>query len=94
MIAPLHERLAGWLNQLVVFDLHAPFVAIGLLKEVGADFVLLADADLHDLRDTSTSREMYVVKVSRVGVQPNRKRMLVRLDEVVAIALLKDVQAG
>jgi hypothetical protein len=46
---------------------------------------------VHDLRDTTTSRELYVLDARRHGVNPNRKRVLVRREEVVSLSLVDDV---
>jgi hypothetical protein len=87
-------RLGAWLGEVVVVDSFHPFVVLGTLTAVAADCLLLADADLHDLRDTETTRELYVVKAARHGIQPNRGELLVRLDQVLAVAPLASVEAG
>ena len=52
---------------------------------------LFRDADLHDLRDTRTSRENYVAASVATGVKRNRKRVLLVRSEIVAVSLLEDV---
>ena len=51
------DELVG---QDVVIDMKSPFVCLGKLVRLGEHFLELRDADLHDLRDTATSRENYV----------------------------------
>jgi hypothetical protein len=51
----------------------------------------LRNADLHDLRDTDTSRENYVAASVATGIKRNRKRVVIFRSEVVAISLLTDV---
>ena len=51
-----------------------------------AQFIELRDADLHDFRDSSATREIYVHDSVRLGIRRNRARVLVRRDEIVAIA--------
>jgi hypothetical protein len=82
------QHLVG---QVVVLDLSSPFVCIGQLAESGPDFVVLVDADVHDLRDTSLSREQYVVKSRQYGPIVNRRRAWIQLREIVALARLEDV---
>ena len=77
-----------------MLDAGSPYVVIGRLESASADFVELTDADLHDFRDSETTREIYLVKTARLGVQDNRARVLVRLAEIVAVSRLADVQAG
>ena len=59
--------------------------------DVDEHFLELKNADLHDLRDTDTSRENYVAASVATGVKRNRKRLFVSRTEVVAIARLDDV---
>ena len=79
------------LGQLVVIDLRSPYVCLGKLKRLDAEFLEVADADFHDLRDTQTSRENYVAASQATGVKRNRKRVLVVRAEIVAISRLDDV---
>jgi hypothetical protein len=78
-------------GQIVVLDLVSPFVCIGLLVAVDRDCLLLEDADLHDLRDTATTREVYVLDVRRHGAVANRRRIWVSIREVVSLSRLEDV---
>jgi small nuclear ribonucleoprotein (snRNP)-like protein len=83
--------LAEMIGGKVVIDLRSTFVALGTL--IGADelFLALKNADLHDLRDTDTTREIYVVESKLTGIKRNRKRVLVLRSDMVAIARLEDV---
>ena len=62
-----------------------------LLKRVEEHCFELRNADLHDLRDTDTSRENYVAASVATGIKRNRKRVILFRSEVVAISLLTDV---
>ena len=75
----------------VVVDCRSEFVALGTLVRFDDAFVELKNADLHDLRDTRTDRENYVVACVRTGVKRNRKRVLLSRTDIVAVALLADV---
>lgn len=88
--SPQLQELAG---QCVVLDLQAPFVIVGTL--IGADhrYLHLAEADVHDLRDTATTRDLYVLEVRRHGVNPNRRSVLVTRDQVVSLSALQEVLA-
>ena len=46
---------------------------------------------MHDLRDSSTTRELYVLDIRRHGLGPNRRRVLISRTDVVGISLLDDV---
>jgi hypothetical protein len=83
--------LEEYIDRKVVLDFRDEYVCLGTLKAVGPQFIELKNADLHDLRDTDTSRENYVVASVRTGIKRNRKRLLVSRNEVVAVSLLEDV---
>jgi hypothetical protein len=83
--------LDEFLNRKVVLDLVSTYVCLGKLIRYDEHFVELKYADLHDLRDTDTTRELYIADSAATGIKRNRKRVLVRRSEVVAISLLEDV---
>lgn len=86
--APSFDDLLG---QTVVLDLSSPYVYVGRLAETRGEFLLLADADVHDLRDSVTTREKYVLAVRGHGVSANRRWVWVSRREVVGISRLEDV---
>jgi small nuclear ribonucleoprotein (snRNP)-like protein len=83
--------LDEFIDQKVVVDCKNEFVCLGTLKGYDAHFLELRNADLHDLRDTDTSRENYVAASVATGIKRNRKKVVLRREEVVAIARLEDV---
>ena len=83
--------LDEFLERKVVVDLTTTFVCLGKLSRYDDHFLELKNADLHDLRDTDTTRENYVADSVATGVKRNRKRVLIRRDQMVAISLLDDV---
>jgi small nuclear ribonucleoprotein (snRNP)-like protein len=83
--------LEEMLGQKVVVDLRSPFVCLGQLQRVDEHFLELRNADLHDLRDTDTTRENYVAASRATGIKRNRKRVLVCRAEMIAVARLDDV---
>ena len=78
-------------DQKVVIDLKSAYVCLGTLVSMDDQFLELRNADVHDLRDTHTSRENYVAESRLTGIKRNRKRVLVRRDDMVAISRLEDV---
>jgi hypothetical protein len=75
----------------VVVDLRSEYVSLGTLARIDEKFIELKNADLHDLRDTDTTRENYVASSVATGVKRNRKRVLLTRHEIVAISRLEDV---
>ena len=83
--------LEEFLDQKVVIDFRSQFVCLGTLRTIGEHFLELRNADMHDLRDTDTSRENYVAASVATGIKRNRKRIIVSRAEVVAVSKLDDV---
>ena len=79
------------IGQKVVIDLRSTFVCLGTLVRVDDHYLELRNADLHDLRDTQTSRENYVAESLATGVKRNRKRLLLNRADLVAISRQEDV---
>jgi small nuclear ribonucleoprotein (snRNP)-like protein len=83
--------LQEMIDKKVVLDLASTYVCLGRLVRFDDHFVELKNADLHDLRDTDTTRELYVADSVATGIKRNRKRVLIRRCEVVAVSLLEEV---
>ncbi len=89
----VQDAIQDFMNREVVIDMASQYVYAGTLAGEDAAYLVLENADVHDLRDTNTTRELYVVDTRRYGVRVNRKRVLVRKGDVVSISLLEDVEA-
>jgi hypothetical protein len=85
------EHVRPLIGQTVVVDVAAPFIYLGTLIAANAAFVVLADADVHDLRDSETTRELYLLSTLRDGVRRNRREVSVRWEQVLSISKLTDV---
>jgi small nuclear ribonucleoprotein (snRNP)-like protein len=83
--------LEEYLNQRVVIDLRGEYVCLGTLERFDEHFLELRNADVHDLRDSDTTRENYVAASLASGIKRNRRRLLLVRSEIVAIAKLDDV---
>jgi hypothetical protein len=84
-------RLPDLIGHEIVLDLRSRYVVAGTLVAVSEEGLVLTEADVHDLHDTTTSREVYVVQLREFGIRPNRARVLVRDEEVVTVSALADV---
>jgi len=78
-------------DQEVVLDLSSPYVILGTLCAHDDHYLVLENVDLHDLRDSNTTREIYVRTAKQFGINPNRKRIYVQRREVVSLSVLADV---
>lgn len=94
MIAMIESEPSFWqhfIGQQVVLDLSSPFVVLGEFVEARGGFLLLENVDVHDLRETPSSRDIYTRQALIHGVSANRRRSWIRLAEVVDISRLDDV---
>jgi hypothetical protein len=87
----IDSAIAPLVSREVVIDVVSQYVYLGKLTGHDARYLVLEHADVHDLRDTMTSRELYVVDSRRFGIRANRERVLVRIGEIVSISALDDV---
>jgi hypothetical protein len=85
------SELAGCLGQTVVVDTQTPFLYLGVLREIGKDFLVLEDVDVHDTSEGGSTKEIYVLEARKFGVRVNRKKAQVRQSVVVSVSLLEDV---
>ena len=75
----------------VVIDMRSQYVCLGTLLRVDDHYLELKNVDLHDLRNTDTTREVYVADSRATGIKRNRKRLLLVRGDMVAVSRLEDV---
>ena len=80
-----------FLGQDVVIDVESQYVFLGRLDEVRDGYLTLRQADVHDLRDSKTTREVYVLDSRTDGIRVNRKQVVIPVDQIVSISRLEDV---
>jgi len=91
-MSDLTEQIpAEYAQQVVVIDAVSEFVFAGTLVDGDHRYLVLADADVHDLRDSKTTRDEYVLALRRLGIRTNRNRVHVSRDQIVSLSLLIEV---
>lgn len=85
------DLLSEMIGEKVVIDMQSCYVALGTLQRADHLYLELKNADLHDLRDTETTRENYVAESKATGIKRNRKRILIVRSDMVSIARLDDI---
>ena len=83
--------LKDYLNKVVVLDTDSHWLYIGTLKTVEKDCYLMENVDAHDLRETTTNRQNYLIGVKAHGLVINRKMVKVSKEKVVGISKLEDI---
>lgn len=74
----------------VLVDTDAEYIIAGTLVEFGK-MLILEDVDVHSTTESTTTRELYVIDVAKLGVRANRKRIHLMASRVVCISLLEDI---
>lgn len=83
--------LKEYLNKIVVLDTDSHWLYIGTLKAIEKDCCLIENVDAHDLRETTTSRDNYLIGVKTHGLLINRKAVKVHKEKVVGVSRLEDI---
>jgi hypothetical protein len=78
-------------DEIVVLDLRSSYVYVGRLVVPQGEYLLLGDADVHDLRDTTATRDQYVLQCRRLGITANRRWVWINAQEIVGVSRLADV---
>ncbi len=85
------ERLKEFTGRVVVIDTDSDLLYVGTLAKVDEAMVELSDADVHDSRTTSTTRDLYIINVAKFGVKKNRDQVFVRLARIVSLSPVEGV---
>ncbi len=83
--------LDAYVEAEIVLDVLGPYIYLGQLVRYDHKYVVLVEADVHDMRDSTSTRERYVLEARQHGITPNRKQVLVSHDQIVSISSLTDV---
>lgn len=87
----MKNELEKYLKQQIVLDTRSSWIYTGVLEEVTQRCVVLSGVDVHDNKDTATSKELYVLQSKTTGIKANRQLVYVNLDYVVSFSRLEDV---
>ena len=85
------EELACFLGKDVILDTRGELLYLGRLEHIGEWFLTLADADVHDLNESRTRKDVYLIEAARFGVKKNRHQVMVRNREIVSLSSLEQV---
>jgi hypothetical protein len=84
-------RETDLIGQLVVVDTDSPIIYLGRLQEIADEFYILEEADVHNLGDTPTTRDKYILDSRQLGIRVNRRRTQIRKCRVVGLSSFEDV---
>lgn len=86
--APELENLLG---QNVVVDVAGPFIYIGSLQDLDGNSLTLIEVDVHDLRETTTGTDRYLIDTLKHGIRVNRRRVTIMSRQVISISPLESI---
>lgn len=88
----MKTELESFKGKCIVLDTRSSWIYIGILEKVTDDVILLSEADAHDNRDTSTTKELYIYESRKTGLRSNRSRVYVDPAQVIGFCLLEDIK--
>ena len=81
----------GLVGRDVVIDTDGGYVYVGRLEAADDHFVAMSTVDVHDMRDSRATKEVYVREALKYGVRANRKLVYVARGRVMSVSPLEDV---
>jgi hypothetical protein len=88
-----NDWLKTYVGAVVVCDLDELYVVIGTLRDFDEHHLTFSEADLHDHRESNSTKEVYVLESRKIGVRVNRSHLSVPMRRLVAISRLDEVLA-
>ena len=83
--------IEDYLKREVVIDTKSSYVYLGMLSAVEGEFIVLENADVHDCSQGRANKDLYVLDARRLGIHPNRLRVIVRKSEIISLSGLDEV---
>ena len=75
-----------YIKKKIVVDTNSSWIYIGTLRNIGENSIELTDVDVHDSKDTATTKEIYLVHSKETGIKSNRESVFINLDYVVSFS--------
>jgi hypothetical protein len=82
------EELSG---EIVVLDTASPLIYVGKLLRITPHVLELCEADVHDMNDSRSTKDFYLLQTRDLGVRPNRARVLIHRSHVTSVSRLADI---
>ena len=87
----MSNSFEDFIGQKVVIDTKTPIVYLGTLSAIEGPLLLMEEVDVHDINDTQTTKDVYILEAKKSGIKKNRNRVHVCADQVVSISRLDDI---
>ncbi len=86
------ETLELFVGKKVVIDTDSPNIYLGVIESVNENSVVLVSVDVHDSKDTISTKDVYIMDTAQHGVRDNRKKVHLCLSRIVSISELDDIK--
>ncbi|MBN2143335.1 MAG: hypothetical protein JW774_01805 [Candidatus Aureabacteria bacterium] len=81
-----------YLEKEVVIDASGNFLYLGILKKIEITWIELAMVDVHDVLDSSSTKENYIRKSAQTGIKYNRKSCRIDREKIISLSLLSEIE--
>lgn len=85
------QPLQDFIGQNIVIDTNSPYIYLGKLVEIDKWFITLEAVDVHDQKESSSTKEKYIMEAKKSGIKQNRKNVVVRQDQIISVSRLDDI---
>jgi hypothetical protein len=85
------DWLEPYRGQIVICDLVDGYMIFGTLCGFSSEHLEFRDADLHDLREANSTKDVYAIETLDIGVRVNRQRCAISRLKLIAISRLDEV---
>lgn len=79
------------IGKIIAIDTDSRWLYVGTLKEIDEAFLVLENADAHDLAETGLTRDIYLLNIKNNGLIVNRKKIAISKERLVSLSLLEDL---
>lgn len=90
----MDSELNNWkkvIGEKIIIDTNTSYIYLGKLLTCNDWFITLEDVDVHDQKEGSATKEQYINEVAKTGIKTNRKRVMIRKDQIISFSRLDDV---
>ena len=86
------KSIEYFLDKIVVVDTDTHWLYVGTLKKIEKEFLILENVDAHNMTESRSTRDEYLVAMKTNGLVINRKQVAVMRGKVVGLSLFGDIR--
>jgi small nuclear ribonucleoprotein (snRNP)-like protein len=90
-MASENKKWQSFKGEKVIIDTNSSYIYMGTLKSSDDSFVTLSDVDVHDNRESASTKEQYINQTRKNGIHKNRNEVIIRKEQVISFSRMDDV---